>query len=232
MKLRIFSISVFLIFASSISAQPRSAADAKTPTIAEKVAGMQKYPGYFPFYWDAKAGKVWLEIDRWNSEFLYVESLPAGIGSNDLGLDRGQLGQSHIVRFERTGPRVLLIASNNAFRANSNDADGGRALVDATAFYLRDAHGVPGTLQRAQQGAFRLEPSRCAFYLANTKNFPRNTEVEATLTFASEGEPGPLVRSVTPMPQAITVREHISFVELPPPGFKPRTNDPRAGYFG
>jgi hypothetical protein len=255
MKRLIFSLSVFLLFSSTISAQPRSISDAKTPTIAEKVAGMQKFPGYFPFYWDAKTGKVWLEIDKWNAEFLYVESLPAGIGSNDLGLDRGQLGQSHIVRFERTGPRVLLIASNNAFRANSSDADerravrdafaestlwgfevaaeeSGRALVDATAFYLRDAHQIPGTLQRAQQGAFRLEPSRCAFYLANTKNFPRNTEVEATLTFVSEAEPGPLVRSVTPVPQAITVREHISFVELPPPGFKPRINDPRAGYFG
>src|SRR5258706_12915792 len=167
MKRLIFSLFVFLLLASTISAQPRAAADAKTPTIAEKVAGMQKFPGYFPFYWDAKTGKVWLEIDKWNSEFLFVESLPAGIGSNDLGLDRGQLGQSHIVRFERTGPRILLIASNNGFRATSNDADerravkdafaestlwgfevaaaeGGPALVDGTGFYLRDAHGIPG----------------------------------------------------------------------------------------
>src|SRR5713101_385767 len=173
MKRPFFMMSLLLLFTSTLSAQPRSAADAKTPTIAEKVAGMQKFPGYFPFYWDAKAGKVWLEIDKWNSEFLYVESLPAGIGSNDIGLDRGQLGQSHIVRFERTGPRILLIASHYGFRANSNDADerravkdafaestlwgfevaaeeGRRALVDATAFYLRDAHQVPGTLQRAQ----------------------------------------------------------------------------------
>src|SRR6266478_3424421 len=203
MKRLIHVLCVLLLLASTLCAQPRSTADAKTPTIAEKVAGMQKFPGYFPFYWDAKMGKVWLEIDKWNSEFLFVEALPAGIGSNDLGLDRGQLGQSHIVRFERTGPRVLLIASNNGFRASSSDADerravkdafaestlwgfevaaeeGGRLLVDATAFYLRDAHGIPVTL----------------------------------------------------IPQALTVREHISFVELPPPGFKPRPNDPRAGYFG
>ena len=254
MKGLIFSLSVVL-FAANLSAQPRSTSDAKTLTIAEKVAGMEKFPGYFNFYWDAKAGKVWLEIDKWNSEFLYVESLPAGIGSNDIGLDRGQLGQSHIVRFERTGPRVLLIAANYGFRANSSDADERRAvkdafaesvvwgfevaaeesslaLVDATAFYLRDAHGIPGTLQRSQQGQFRLDPTRCAFYLGNTKNFPRNTEVETMLTFSSESEPGQLVRSVTPIAQAITVREHISFVELPPPGFKPRPNDPRAGYFG
>src|SRR5258706_4411314 len=243
MKRLIFSLFVFLLLAASISAQPRSAADAKTPTIAEKVAGMQKFPGYFPFYWDAKTGKLWLEIDRWNSEFLYVESLPAGIGSNDLGWDRGQLGQHHIVRFERTGPRVLLIASNEGFRAESNSADerravkdafaesvlwgfevaaeeGNHALVDATAFYLRDVHGIPGTLQRSQQGQFRLDPTRCSFYLANTKNFPKNSEVETTLTFTTEGEAGPLVRSVTPVANAITVREHVSFVELPPPGFK------------
>src|SRR6266849_6144508 len=255
MKRLIHVLCVLLLLASTLLAQPRSTADAKTPTIAEKVAGMQKFPGYFPFYWDAKAGKIWLEIDKWNSEFLYVESLPAGIGSNDIGLDRGQLGQSHIVRFERTGPRVLLIASNEAFRANSDSADerravrdafaestlwgfevaaeeGNRALVDATAFYLRDVHGIPGTLQRLQQGNFRLDPTRCAFYLANTKNFPKNTEVETTLTFTTEGEAGPLVRSVTPNAQAITVREHVSFVELPPPGFKPRENDPRSGYSG
>jgi len=254
MKRIIVLLSIFLLSTPSLFAQSRSNSEAKTPTIAEKVAAMEKFPGYFPFYWDAKAGKIWLEIDKWNSEFLYAESLPAGIGSNDIGLDRGQLGQSYIVRFERIGPKVLLIASNYAFRANSDDADerravkdafaestlwgfeiaaeeGGRALVDATTFFLRDAHGIPGTLQRGQQGAFRLDPTRCAFYLANTKNFPKNTEVEATLTFTGE-EPGGLVRQVTPMPQAITVREHHSFVELPPPGFKTRVNDPRAGYFG
>jgi hypothetical protein len=256
MKRLIRLLSILLFFSSALLAQSRINSDTtKTPTITEKVAGLEKFSGYFPFYWDAKAGKVWLEIDKWNSEFLYVESLPAGIGSNDIGLDRGELGQSYIVRFERTGPRVLLIASNYGFRANSDNADerravkdafaestlwgfevaaeeGGRALVDATAFYLHDAHQVPGTLQRLQQGIFRLDPTRCAFYLANTRNFPKNTEVEATLTFASEGEPGAMLRQVTPNPQAITVREHHSFVELPPPGFKPRVSDPRSGYFG
>ncbi|MDX6305321.1 MAG: hypothetical protein QOI77_2290 [Blastocatellia bacterium] len=254
---RVVPLLLFLVFCSNVFAQSRTNTDtAKSPsTIADRVAGMEKFPGYFPFYWDDRAGKLWLEIDKWNAEFLYVESLPAGIGSNDIGLDRGQLGQSYIVRFERTGPKVLLIASNYGFRANSDDADerravkdafaestlwgfevaaeeGGRALVDATTFYLHDAHQIPGTLQRNQQGAFRLDPARCAFYLANTKNFPKNTEVETTLTFASEGEAGPLVRQVTPIPQAITVREHISFVELPPNGFKTRINDARAGYFG
>ncbi|HKY41625.1 MAG TPA: zinc-dependent metalloprotease [Pyrinomonadaceae bacterium] len=226
----------------------------KAQTITEKTAGMEKFPGFFPFYWDAKAGKIWLEIDKWNTEFLYVESLPAGIGSNDIGLDRGQLGESSIVRFDRSGPRVLLIAPNYSFRATSNNPDerlavkdafaestlwgfevaaeeGNRVLVDATNFYLRDVHQVTNTLQRGQQGNYKLEPTRSAFYLPNTKNFPQNTEVETTLTFT--GEPtGQFVRQVVPVPEAITVRQRHSFVQLPPAGFKPRVSDPRAGYFG
>jgi hypothetical protein len=244
----------FLFCVSTLQAQTRAAETPKPQTINEKVAGMQRFPGFFTFYWDAKTGKIWLEIDNWNTEFLYVESLPAGIGSNDIGLDRGQLGDSSIVRFDRSGPRVLLVAPNYSFRAISNNADerravkdafaestlwgfevaaeeGERVLVDATNFYLRDVHQVTNTLQRNQQGTYRLEPSRSAFYLPNTKNFPQNTEVETTLTFT--GEPaGQFVRQVVPVPEAITVRERHSFVQLPPPGFKPRVFDPRAGYSG
>jgi hypothetical protein len=242
---RIFLLSLLLFCLVPVCAQ-------KPQTIAEKIAGMEKFPGFFPFYWDAKAGKIWLEIDKWNTEFLYVESLPAGIGSNDIGLDRGQLGNSAIVRFDRVGPRVLLVAPNYNFRATTNNPDeriavkdafaestlwgfevaaeeGTRVLVDATSFYLRDVHQVTNTLQRLQQGTYRLEPSRSAFYLPNTKNFPQNTEVETTLTFT--GEPaGQLVREVVPVPEAITVRERHSFVQLPPQGFKPRVFDPRSSF--
>ena len=248
-----FTFLILLILFTPVYSQPRSDSS-KTPTITEKVAGMEKFPGYFTFYWEAKTGKLWLEIDKWNTEFLYVESLPAGIGSNDIGLDRGQLGQSFIVRFDRVGPRVLLIAPNYDFRAITNNVDerlavkdafaestlwgfevaaeeNNRVLVDATSFYLRDVHQVTNTLQRSQQGNYRLDPTRSAFYLPNTKNFPLNTEVETTLTFT--GEPtGQFIRQVVPAPEAITVRERHSFVQLPGPGFKPRVFDPRASYFG
>ena len=245
---------VLMCTALTFNAQPRSGEPQRTPTITEKVAGMEKFPGYFPFYWDAKAGKIWLEIDKWNTEFLYVESLPAGIGSNDIGLDRGQLGNSFIVRLDRVGPKVLLVAPNYDFRASTDNPDellavkdafaestlwgfevaaeeGGRVLVDASSFYLRDVHQVTNTLQRSQQGTYRLEPTRCAFYLPNTKNFPQNTEVETTLTFT--GEPtGQFIRQVVPAPEAITVRERHSFVQLPPAGYKPRVFDPRSSYYG
>jgi hypothetical protein len=249
---RTMTLIVALLCCATAFAQ--GAQPGKTPTIAEKTAGTERLPGYFPIYWDAKVGKIWLEIERWSSEFLYLESLPAGIGSNDIGLDRGQLGAGRIVRFERSGPKVLLIAGNYRFRATSDNPDerravaeafaesslwgfdvaaedGARVLVDATAFLLRDAHDVIGTLRRTNQGAFRLDPTRCAFYLPRTKNFPKNTEVEVTLTFAGD-DPGGYVRQVVPAPQSITVREHHSFVELPPPGYQPRAFDPRAGFFG
>jgi hypothetical protein len=249
-----------LCFLSSLLGRDAAAgADTpQTPTISEKTAGAKAYPGYFNLYWDAKQGKLWLEIDekKWNTEFLYQTGLPAGVGSNDIGLDRGQLGKTAIVRFERSGPKVLLIQENLDYRAVTSDADErravhdsfaesalwgftiaaedkekGSALVDATDFFLRDAHGIPETLRRTKQGAYRLDPTRCAVYLPRTNSFPLNTEVEATLTFAGD-EPGPWVREVTPSPESITVREHHSFVQLPPPGYKPRYYDPRSSFFG
>jgi len=228
--------------------------EAQGNTIAEKTKDAQKLAGYFNLYWDAKAGKLWLEIDKWDTEFLYQSGLSAGVGSNDIGLDRGQLGGTRIVRLERSGPKVLLVQENLNFRAVSNDADekravrdsfaesalwgftaaaeeNGRVLVDATDFFLRDAHGVTTALRRAKQGVYKLDASRSAIYLPNTKNFPLNTEVEAILTFTGD-EPGRWVRDVTPDPAAVTVREHHSFVHLPPPGYKPRVYDPRSSFFG
>jgi hypothetical protein len=226
----------------------------QSATIAAKTSTAQKLPGYFNLYWDAKQGKLWLEIDKWNTEFLYQSGLSAGMGSNDIGLDRGQLGATRIVRFERSGPKVLLIEENLGYRADTTDPDERRAvhdsfaesalagftvaaetsgavLVDATDFFLRDAHNIPETLRRTKQGGYRLDASRCAIYLPQTRNFPLNTEVESTLTFSGD-EPGPWVRQVTPSPESITVREHHSFVQLPPPGYKPRAYDPRSSFFG
>ncbi len=221
-------------------------------SIAEKTKSMERHSGYFVYYWDAKEGKIYLEISRWNDELFYVNSLPAGVGSNDIGLDRGQLGGGRIVKFERSGPKVLLIQPNYSYRAITDNPDEKRSveeafaqsilwgfdvvaeqdstvLVDATGFYMRDAHDVVGTLRRTNQGQFRIDPSRCAFYLPRTKNFPRNTEVEVTLTF-SGNDPGAWVQQVVPTPEAITVRQHHSFVQLPDAGYKPRVFDPRSGY--
>lgn len=229
-----------------------AAAQTAPVTIAEKTKEMTAMPGYFPMFYDSKTGRVLLEISRWNSDFLYVNSLPAGVGSNDIGLDRGQIGGSMIVRFERYGPKVLLIQPNQGYRAVTKDpkernaveesfaqsaiwgftveaGDGDSVLVDATTFFLRDAHSIPETLAQEKQGSYSLDASRSAIYPARTKNFPRNTEVEALLTFGGK-DPGPWLQSVAPSPTALTVREHHSFVALPDSPFTPRAYDPRSGF--
>src|SRR5579863_6283647 len=135
------------------------------PGIEQKTAGMQKFPGFFTYYWDARAGKIWLQIDKWDADFLFHESLPNGVGSNDIGLDRGQPGRTYLVHFERSGKQALLVAENEEFRAVTDDAeqqravreafaqsvlwgfeiaaeDGDAVLVDATPFFLSDTHEV------------------------------------------------------------------------------------------
>lgn len=222
---------------------------AQTPTIATKTANLQKIDGYAPLYWDAAQGKMWMEISRFNTEMLYQTSLPAGVGSNPIGLDRGRLGSSHVVYFERTGQKVLMIQPNYRYRALSNDeaerravadsfarsviwgfkveaAEGNRVLVDATALFMRDATGVVETLRRTRQGNYRFDESRSAFYLPRTKGFPKNTEIETVVTLTGD-EPGGLIQGVTPSAGAVTVRQHHSFVELPDLNYKPRQYDPR-----
>ena len=222
---------------------------ATAQTIAAKTANLQKIDGYVPLYWDAASGKMWMEIARLNTELLYQTSLPAGIGSNPIGLDRGQLGGTYIVQFERVGPKVLMIQPNYRYRALSNDeaerravadsfarsviwgfkveaSEGDKVLVDATSFFLRDAHGVAERLRGSRQGNFRFDEARSTFYLPRTKGFLKNSEVETIITLAGE-EPGGLLRSVTPTANAVTVRQHHSFVELPDSNYKPRDYDPR-----
>lgn len=226
----------------------------KPVTFSEKISKLKKLDGFFPLYWDEKEGKLYIEINQWNKEFLYINSLPAGVGSNDIGLDRGQIGENRIVYFWRSGPKALLIQPNYAYRAITSDPveqraveesfaksvlwaftiiaeENDHALVDATEFYLRDAHHVVQTLKDTQQGTFTLDNSRSAFYLPNTRNFPLNTEVETLLTFTGN-DPGEFVKQVVPSPNNISVRERHSFVSLPGPGYTPRVFDPRSGYFG
>ncbi|HEX8088202.1 MAG TPA: hypothetical protein VF762_05080, partial [Blastocatellia bacterium] len=85
--------------------QDKSQDKSSDKTIAAKTSGLQKLDGYVPLYWDAASGKLLMEITRFNAEMLYQVSLPTGVGSNPLGLDRGQLGNTSIVYFERIGPK-------------------------------------------------------------------------------------------------------------------------------
>ena len=243
---------IIVLFIAAVSFAAAQTAPATSTTIADKTKGMTAMPGYFPMYYDAKTGRVFLEVSRWNNDFLYVNSLPAGVGSNDIGLDRGQIGGSIIVRFERFGPKILLVQPNQNYRAVTSDAqerraveesfaqsviwgftveaeDGDRVLIDATSFFLRDAHRIPETLASQKQGSYSLDDKRSAIYPDRTKNFPRNTEVDALLTFAGK-DAGPWVQSVTPSADSLTVREHHSFVALPDTPMTTRAYDPRSGF--
>ena len=230
-------------------------ADGSLPAIESHTAGFERLDGFFPLYWDDDRGTLWLEIGSLGVEVLYVNALAAGVGSNDIGLDRGQLGGSRIVRFERVGRKILMVQPNYGYRATTSNPDEHRAvedafatsvlfgftvaartddrfLVDATPFLLRDVHGVSDRLP----GTYRLDGQRSAVYLPRTRSFPRNTEMEATLTFARDrrGE-GPgfgrgAVEAVTPSADAVTVRQRQSLVALPDDGYTPRPYDPRAGY--
>jgi hypothetical protein len=253
------------------------------PAIDARTNGMQKIDGYFPLYWDERSGSLFIEIPRLDTEFLLSTGLAAGLGSNDIGLDRGQGGQGRVVSFQRIGPRVLLVQGNEAFRSTSaNPAErksvedsfaksvlwgftvagesSGHVLVDASDFLLRDIHGAGGALR---PGTYRVDRTRSAFYMPRTKAFPRNSEIETILTFANDtaagrgGGGGPAqgppaiggggrqggggrggglfsgsVASVTPAADSVTLREHVSLVELPDGNYKPRWDDPRAGYGG
>jgi len=226
----------------------------KLPTIEEKTKDLKKYDGFLNFYWDENAGKIWLEVDKLDTEILYITSLPAGLGSNDVGLDRGLLGSERIVKFSKTGRKILLIQPNYNYRAITNDLaekraveqsfaqstlwgfiaeaeSGNHYLVDATDFLLRDAMQVTNRLRGNQQGNYSLDKTRSAIYLPRTKNFLQNTELEATLTFVNgDGNTGNYVNSVAPSAEAITLRLHQSFVQLPDNDYKPRVFDPRSSY--
>ena len=103
------------------------------PKIEEFTANMQAHKGFFNFYWDEGKGKIYLEIPQMETEFLYVNSLSAGVGSNDIGLDRGQLGSERVVKFMRSGPKVLLIQPNYKYRAVSDNPAEVRAVEEAFA---------------------------------------------------------------------------------------------------
>lgn len=224
-------------------------------TITELTRNLEKRDGYFPLYWDAGRGRLLLEIPRAGDEFLYLPSLATGVGSQPLGLDRGLIGQSQLARFDRVGPKVLLVIKNTRFRAVHTDnpalvrsveesfptstlaafdviaEEGGRALVDATAYFLTDVMDVRRTLRRDNAGVYQLDRERSSLFLPRTRAFPDNTEIEASLTFTSDAPGGEIDRHA-PEGRAFTVRQHHSLVKLPAPGFRPRRFNTRAGVSG
>ncbi len=249
-KAKLFSITLLCSLAFSIgntNAQSNLSID-------EAVADTTALEGYFNLYWNDATGTLYWEIDKLDTEFLYQVSMGSGLGSNPIGIDRGQLRGTYVLAAKRVGPRVLLTEPNYRYRATSDNPlevqavkdafapsviwgfdivaeQGESILVDATAFFMRDARDVVGQIAARGQGSYALDASRSALFLENTAAYPENVEVEATLTFTSSN-PGNLVSAVAATGESITLRQHHSLVKLPDDNFKTRLADPRIGTFG
>ena len=208
--------------------------------------------GFVPVYLDLDQGKIYLNINRLNEDFLYLSALSSGVGSNDIGLDRGQLGSARLVQFRKNGNKIFLVHKNLDYRAYSNNKDEVQSvndafaesilwsfeiltsetneiMVEATDFYLQDTHGVGERLTDMEQGAYKLDLSKSGLNFPGIKNFPKNTEVETFITVTGQAK-GAYIRSVVPTPKIVTVKQRHSFVELPDDDYTPREFDSRAGY--
>ena len=212
---------------------------------------LKTYKGFFDFYYEESTDKIYLKVKNLNEEFLYVNSLASGVGSNDIGLDRGQLGSERVVYFQKAGNKLLLIQPNLKYRANTDNElerksieqafaksvlfgfkimseDDGDYVIDFTPFLMEDTHGVANRLKQRKEGTYKIDASKSALSLERTKAFPENVEFEALLTF--KGEPtGRNLRSVAPTASLVTVVQHHSFIKLPDDNYKPRKFDPRSG---
>ncbi|RDK85429.1 zinc-dependent metalloprotease [Marinirhabdus gelatinilytica] len=221
----------------------------------EKKKNLQKFDGYFSFLYSEKDGEIYLEVpkDRLDEEFLYVHSLRTGLGSNDIGLDRGQLGDQAVVKFVKSGNKLLLFQPNLKYRANTQNAEEKQSIaeafatsvlygfevkdtldtnyvIDITPFLFQDTHGVAKRLKDGKEGTYKLDASRNTVWMERTKAFPKNTEFEALLTFVGEPK-GKNISSVAPDAGSVSVIQHHSFVALPDDGYVPREFDPRSGSF-
>ena len=242
-----------LIAISAITACAVAPAD-NSGGFASQLGGYEHKPGFFDLYWDEKKGRLIMGISDFGEQFMYQSSMARGVGSNDLGLDRGQLGATRVVRFLRSGPRILLIEDNLDFRALSDDADelaavdesfatsviwgfealgevGDSVYIDATDFLVRDAHRIAASLEAGNEGKFKPDASRSAIYLPNTRAFPDNSEMEAIVTFAGQAT-GPWLGTVSPDAETFSVHLHHSFIRLPDDDYTPIPLDPRSGFFG
>lgn len=228
-------------------------AHAAIKSINDFTEQMNHFPGYFSFYYDNENGKIYLKVDKLKQQFLLQQSLPYGVGSNDIGLDRGQLGNTHLVQFERFGDKVMLRAINTYYRANTTNkaeqksikeafassilagfkvvAQNPQAvLIDYTPYLLSDVHGVSRTLAARKQGNFSLDENRSAVLVERSKAFVKNTELEAVLTFKGS-QPGEFIRQVSADPYALTVHMHHSLIQLPDDNYTPRKFHPQSGYW-
>lgn len=228
--------------------------------IAAKTAGFASRSGLLDLFVDVEHGKVLVRLPPARGprgtigEFIYYEGIVTGLGSNPVGLDRGQVGEPQLLRLRELGGKVLFEVVNLRFRALSESAEetraveesfansviwsaevlardaGGELLVDLGPFLLRDAHGVADRLAESGQGGFSFDREKSAIDVERCVAFPDNIELESTITFVG-AKPGDEVRAVATEPGALSFVQHQSLVRLPDTGYTPREFDPRMGSY-
>lgn len=248
MLVKFSTLCLFFIIACT----PTKEISAPVDPFAKNVGNLTAQEGYFKYWWDDDKGKMWMLVDKLDSDLLYVNYLSHGLGSNDIGLDRGQIGDSRLVRWKKTGNKLLLIQPNLKFRSTSSneretnsineafarsvlwgfDIKGkknGAYLIDITSFITRDAHQVVNRIKKGKQGVYKLDKTRSGVIQEQCFNFPSNTEFESLLTFTG-GQAGRYLSSVVPSTESFSIQTHHSFVELPKETIAPRVYDPRSGF--
>jgi Met-zincin/Domain of unknown function (DUF5117) len=241
--------------AAAQQAEPAPTADS-LPTIAERTRGVDRRDGFVPAYVDPGSGALWLELPRGGTRLLQCVSLAAGLGSNPIGLDRGADRSCSVARLEPVGKRQLVVLENWSYRSTFPDnqdharsvaesfapstiaalpviaADSDRVLVDATDYVLHDWWDVTGALADAKERPYALAKDRSWIDAPAIRGFPRNTELDAALTFQASDRPGQIVAQIVPDGRAFTVRQHLTLAQLPDDGYRPRALDPRMSFFG
>jgi len=144
-----------------------------------------------------------------DTEFLYATGLAAGLGSNDIGLDRGQAGGGRLVSFERVGPKILMVQPNESFRSSSANPAERRSVEDS---FAKSYCGVLRLRPKATDACWWMPPiSSFATVMAPRTRFggnlsrrpgsqralpaahqgiSENSEIEVHLTFALESGGG------------------------------------------
>jgi hypothetical protein len=212
-----YQVSLLFLAVSTVGPWARGLAQrsdtASAPRISDKVSGLARADGFVPFYVEPRSGSLWLELPKNGARMLLCTSLASGLGSNPVGLDRGESGNCYVARTEPSGRRHLVVLENWGYRSSAHDQpehtrsveesfapstvaslpvlaeSGATVLVDAADLVLRDWRDVraladAGRASRPGEGA-QLRPG------PGSARLPLNTEIEAALTF--EARIGPAI---------------------------------------
>jgi hypothetical protein len=250
-----------LLFLFICLAFTANAAEVNNTNFASFIKDKTLQQGYFSFYHDEDEGKIYLQIEKFEQQFLFQSSLPHGIGSNDIGLDRGQLGDTRLVQFERVGNKVFLRQLNPYYRADSSNALEQQAIDEAFASSIIWGFKVVASSKAVnnKKGTRKVLIDYTPFLLSDIHNISQSLKkgkqgsfkidesrsglyhkrtkafpnnTELEATVTYKGTgAGKYLKAVTPDASAVTVNLHHSLIKLPDDNYQTRQFHPYSGYW-